>query len=119
MSYEIKTTVNVSDERVSDMFTNAVEGGSNYWCAKIRPITSIDKRSYDQYMLDGFIAWEEESSDDKGPQRVVTENDIKEALQIMADKYPRHFNDMINENDDADTGDVLLQLCCFKTLVYG
>jgi hypothetical protein len=44
---------------------------------------------------------------------------IDRGLQLMADKYPRHFADFVGENEDASTGDVFLQLCLFGELVYG
>ena len=43
----------------------------------------------------------------------------KKGLAIMADKYPKHMNDMINENFDAITGDVLLQCIVFGDVIYG
>jgi len=31
----ITITQQVSPERIADMFVGAIEGGSNYWCAKV------------------------------------------------------------------------------------
>jgi hypothetical protein len=39
-------------------------------------------------------------------------------LDALATKYPRHFADLINENTDAITADVLLQCCLFGELIY-
>jgi hypothetical protein len=36
----------------------------------------------------------------------------------LATKYPRHFADLVNENTDAITADVLLQCCLFGELIY-
>jgi hypothetical protein len=44
---------------------------------------------------------------------------ITKGLQIMADQYPRHFNNFLDDNADAETGDVFLQCCLFGKLVYG
>lgn len=44
---------------------------------------------------------------------------IKTGLQIMADKYPNHFNDLVGCNGDAITGDVFIQCCLFGEIVYG
>ncbi len=44
---------------------------------------------------------------------------IQDGLQLMADKHIRHFSDFIAENDDAITGDVFLQCCLFKDVIYG
>jgi hypothetical protein len=40
-------------------------------------------------------------------------------LQLMADKYPNHFADFMQENDDATTSDVFLQLSVFGELIFG
>jgi len=37
----------------------------------------------------------------------------------MAEKYPRHFHNFLEENDDAETGDVFIQCCLFGEIVYG
>lgn len=39
--------------------------------------------------------------------------------QKMAEEYPKHFRDWVEENDDAITGDVFLQCCIFGEAVYG
>jgi len=43
---------------------------------------------------------------------------IAQGLEVMASKYPRHFADLVNENTDAITADVLLQCCLFGELIY-
>jgi hypothetical protein len=43
---------------------------------------------------------------------------IGQGLDALATKYPRHFADLINENTDAITADVLLQCCLFGELIY-
>jgi hypothetical protein len=45
-------------------------------------------------------------------------NSIGRGLDDLATKYPRHFADLVNENSDAITADVLLQCCLFGELVY-
>jgi hypothetical protein len=43
---------------------------------------------------------------------------IGRGLDDLATKYPRHFADLVNENTDAITADVLLQCCLFGELIY-
>lgn len=38
---------------------------------------------------------------------------------LMAEKFPHHFANVITENADAETGDVYLQCCLFGGIVYG
>jgi hypothetical protein len=43
---------------------------------------------------------------------------IRRGLEDLATKYPRHFADLVNEDNDAITADVLLQCCLFGELIY-
>ncbi len=121
---EMFTTVKVETPITNDLVRNllvcAVEGGSNYWCSKIRPLDKDDKRGYDEYMLDGFYAVESESHDDKPPKRKVSKAKMIKAFELMEKDYHRHMVDALDESRmDADTGDVYLQLCCFGDVIYG
>lgn len=40
-------------------------------------------------------------------------------LNIMAAKAPKHFADLVNENDDAITHDVFMQMVVFGEIIYG
>jgi len=114
--------INVPDSRIADLFICAVEGGSTYWCNKIRPLIEEEKKfSYYNYMLcGGFIAYiDEEVEEGSGLEYRVARAEIDNALKLMAEKYPQHYADFMNENEDADTGDVFLQLCLFKEVVFG
>ena len=43
---------------------------------------------------------------------------LRAGMTTMAQKYPKHFADIINENDDAVTGDVFLQCCLFGEIIF-
>jgi hypothetical protein len=43
---------------------------------------------------------------------------VGQGLDALATKYPRHFADLVNENTDAITANVLLQCCLFGELIY-
>jgi hypothetical protein len=49
----------------------------------------------------------------------LTIENVKKGLDVMRDKYPRHWADLVEENDDLITGDVWLQCAVFGELVYG
>ena len=60
--------------------------------------------------------------DDEGTFRAIKtirKPDLVNGLAIMAEKYPRHFADLLNENDDADTHDVFMQCVVLGEVVYG
>lgn len=58
----------------------------------------------------------DEFSDNVHP---LTWGSMCEAMQLMAKHYTHHFDDLIQENDDAITADVFLQLSLFGTVIYG
>jgi hypothetical protein len=56
--------------------------------------------------------------DDEKPYR-LDKAALHRGMRIFAEKYPKHFSDFINYNDDAITGDVYLQCCIFGDAIYG
>jgi len=70
---------------------------------------------YDCYALD-----EAETEEEKAEARhEITIADVKKGLELMRDQYPHHYADLVEEEDDAITGDVWLQLAVFGELIYG
>jgi hypothetical protein len=116
--------------RIADLLCSALEGGSSYWCdinwqrstapPKIAP--EIKK----EFGESKHISW---PLSDNGHLCVVDLTDDEEyfldlplivvGLQAMADKYPKHFADLLNEDEDADTADTFLQCCLFGEERYG
>lgn len=69
---------------------------------------------YDAYEMDS------ELNDDEEPTKYrLTLDGIKKGLAKMAKEYPRDFADLVEENDDAITGDIFLQLAVFGEVIYG
>jgi hypothetical protein len=135
-------TVNVKTElpltRVADLLCSALEGGSNYWYS-IEEFIKPEKINFDLFKNDSILGGpevfrhihypvspggaliivdkEEEDKDNRVKHRLDL-NSLERGAQIFAEKYPRHFADFMNENDDAITGDVFLQCCLFGEIVY-
>jgi len=129
---EIKTTVNVSRQRINDLLTTAFEGGSAYWAMVIDRVipdltgalpddlTRHGKPYQADYPLGGGSVTIEDSTGEDAFKPVVLDMDrIKRGLEIMAKDYPRHFRDFIEDNEDAETGDVFLQCCIHGEIVFG
>ena len=70
---------------------------------------------YDCYALDEAETNEERTE----ATHKITLDNVKKGLELMRDQYPRHYADLMEENDDAITGDVFLQLAVFGELIYG
>lgn len=130
-TFTINTKVEIPLHRVADMLCCAFEGGSNYWCVikKTKAPEKFDFRfmpdlldkpcSYTDYptnqggyLIVGDIEGDEEDA-------MLNLASIHQGLQVMAEKYPRHFTDLLNDNDDAETGDVFLQCCLWGDAIFG
>lgn len=121
----------ISLQRISDLLCSAFEGGSNYWYQIdkfIKPKNLSFRTDEDQiyrhldYPLNeggALIISDIEGDLNEPPWKRLDLDAIKKGLQIMAEKYPRHMGDFLNDNDDADTGDVFLQCCLFGDAIYG
>lgn len=113
--------VSVKREEIFDLLVCAFEGGSNYWYLELEPLkeTSDKKiasdRFYDNLITNGFSL--KDNTD--GAVHKVRPNAFAEALKIMHEKFSNHFQDLKDENTDACTGDVFLQLLVFKDVIYG
>jgi len=120
---------NVTASRLADVLCCALEGGSNYWylILKFEKPPKIDDEIAGEWADFRHIAYPlsaggalvicDRDDPDEKPFRLTREALFKGA-QIMAEKYPRHFADMVAEEEDADTGDCLLQCALFGEEIY-
>lgn len=129
----MKASVNITGQRIADLVCCAIEGGSNYWCKGIYLVTPNQDTLSDSIwycspeLWDGdftiSILEDTEQEDDNGDliykDHIVNQESFQKAFDLMAEKYPWHLANFMNENEDAETGDVFLQLATFGDIVYG
>jgi hypothetical protein len=129
LDFQVKTTASVSRMNVAYLLCSAFEGGSNYWCSITKFVEPksfefrFDEgriyRHYDFPLNDGGAVYIGDCEDlEQNPKRLDLQS-IEKGLQVMAEKYPHHWQDLMNDNDDATTGDVFLQCCLFGEIVFG
>jgi len=131
---EVETTFKLSEDRIRDLLTAAFEGGTNYWLYNISyelrdDLTISDFREGGKMQPSSYHHWCQliplvegcklTFEYENGEKSYLDRDRIKHGLQVMAQKYPEHFNDFISENEDADTGDVFIQCCTFGEITYG
>jgi len=107
----------ISDERLSDLLCCAFEGGSNHWINTADSIEPLSKNVYNfevPFENDGKL----EIVTVDNEKYILDRQSIDSGLDVMQNKYPRHMKDFLDENEDADTGDVFLQCCLFGEAVY-
>ena len=120
--------VEISPKRVADLITCALEGGSNYWYMisnyEFTGDITRDDLSYPHietpfYRGCSIIIDVTEDEDGELSGRKLNWDSLQRGLQVMHDKYRHHWDNFVQEDDDAETGDVFLQCCLFGELVFG
>lgn len=133
-------TVTIDDEKIRNLLCCAFEGGSNDWYF-IEDVKYPEGFTADDYgdggkaqpnsywnwsqivpMQEGgkLIIRSQERDEVNGSKEWVLDRPaIERGLKVMAEKYGRHFGDVIGGSEDGITGDVFLQCCLFGELVFG
>jgi hypothetical protein len=123
-----RVTIEVSDARLAEVLCSAYEGGSTYWAkqkdGKASPFRFSEVSRGGRVLgplelVPDFSVTITDSEADPPAEHVLTPTKLRAGLQVMAEKYPKHFADVMTEDGDATTGDVLLQCALFGKLVYG
>lgn len=135
----------ITSQRIADMFVGAIEGNSMvrawvcglYWQNYDTPwpvnttepgvVSYADPNLYDREDFKIAVHEYDETkwNSDCSPGGVgvtvhtIERSDVLDGLQLMADKYPGHWEDLVSGNDDMITADVMLQMIVLKKLVYG
>lgn len=116
-------TTNVTEEQIKNLLCTAFEGGSNYWIQKVEIINQPPQAEYfhESPVYGGELKIIVDPNETVEGKEIVTltQDKLQAGLQVMHDKYPHHWADFINQNDDAITGDVFLQCCVFGDAIYG
>lgn len=130
MTVKVMKTDQVDEQRVADLLCNAFEGGIDYWCRIVgyRKPEVIFKWEmfgdedtvyrYVQYPMSEGGAVMLCDVEDPSDKWELTREKVEQGLNVMATKYPRHYKNWMEENDDAETGDVFVQCALFGELVY-
>jgi len=136
-SISVEVKQEVTFQRIENLLCSAFEGGSNYWY-QIERYTAPKEVTFKGDCLDLLKEGEDPmkafkylpypqneggkvyiTADDEDKEYILNLDSIKKGLKVMARDYPRHFNDFMQENDDASTGDVFLQCCLFGEVIFG
>lgn len=121
---EIPTTIRVPGQRIADLATTGIEGGYSPW---LKSLVAINWTGEDPWYAsgdfwDGFFqvrATFDGPDDDEGSfasTKIVGPEDLQRAFVQLPANY---LKDFLDENEDAETGDVFLQLLILGEVVYG
>ncbi len=128
----------VSEDMVRNLLKLALENGSKYWMYLLKyeypnntlhsdfigdgKFATLDNGSKwaVEYLLPfhrgGGVIIEEKSSDFR---HTITREKLLHGLDMMAQKYPRHFQNVIDGTTTPDNADVFLQCALFDDIVFG
>jgi len=133
MDITIKQTVSL--ERVADVLCSAVDAGHEAigywgevrtkkeptaWTYRPKDAEAGDGKVYRHYYPlneGGALVIRDNEAD--GAQYTLNLKAVKRGLELMAKEYPTNFADIIEENDDNETADILVQLALFDEVIYG
>lgn len=120
-------------DRVADLLCSGMEGGIGYWARIVdyREPSDLNLKAYfskswtDRIykhihypLLPGGVIVLEDIEDDNKLYRLDFEA-VQRGLKCMANNWPKHFADFMQDNADATTGDVFVQCALFGDIVYG
>jgi len=118
----IPIEVEITEERMSDLLCTALEGGSNYWYQAMGYVNPNNVKTEYKHLelpfIEGCGMMIGDCESDEEPKLLNLEAMLN-GLKIMGVKYPWHLKNFLEENDDAETGDVFLQCSLFGEIVYG
>ena len=112
----------LSDERIQDVLTGAFEGGSNYWYDILEYINPNKVKCNHPYIELPFIEGcgvVVADAEDPDTKAILNRKSIAKGLKLMANTQAFHFRNILEEDDDCETSDVLLQLALFGEVVFG
>ena len=137
MEFIATITTQVTRERVGDLICNAWEGWSYYWIdgAEVTRTGFIPKGGapdslgfcdapcpypWQHPLYGGEVRVDYGAEEGEDKHAVFSGESVRRGWELFQrPEYRQHLNNFIEENDDAITGDVFLQLCVLGEVVYG
>lgn len=118
----------LTTEERKDLFTTALEGGSNYWY-ELNENEFYDKLDHKKDLAYSEKLWEfimkgnsvnvYDLEDEGELLGIFDRKAITKAEKVMFKKHRYHFGDILTENWDASTADVWFQLAVMGEVRFG
>lgn len=122
--HRLTITMEIKHEVLAGLLVTAVEGGSNYWAQ----FESIERDSELNILKVTVVDRDESTSNVMTPSLMLAglehlanriSEEGKHSWSLKPSSAARHFCDAIQENGDASTADVVLQMALFGEVLYG
>jgi hypothetical protein len=126
---ESRKTKKITKENIIDIFVTALEGGSNYWYYiptipnGVRDIMDetgmATSEAIGQYVLKGGYVQINDAEDEEEVLGNVDMDGLLDAIQKVKTEFPDVYNNIIDEEYDADDADIFFQIAVMGEIVFG
>lgn len=124
----IALTAKVDWDKIVNAIIGAFEGGSTYWLReadyayKPEGVEGNPLYAETDFWAKGgkmTVRYDDPEDEERRAEQTIGIDEIRKGLRSMATESPRHFGDLLSENDDAETHDVFIQHVLFSEVIYG
>jgi hypothetical protein len=126
---ELSVPMTITGKRIADLVVTAFEGGSNYWIERVELVHPQDALLPKPGPISPWYALAEvydaefniriDVLEETTPV-YLTRASAAAGFRRLAEQFEStHWADFLEENEDADTADVWLQLSLFGEVVFG
>lgn len=129
--FTFKPTIEIEQSVIAALFIGAFEGGSNYWVGEVNQVGGEvpsekgvvwwgSDNIYNRHLKIEIKFDDPQKAEGNGKgKKIISYHDILSGLEKMMKDSPKHFADILAENDDANTADIFLQYVVLGEVVYG
>lgn len=124
--HKFTVSVQLSYYRIACLLCSAWEGGSNYWAeSKGTPYKEVPNGMEEEWLTLSLPVKVRVNGEEGavGPWFTLDAAAIQRGLNVLGegkeDGAAKTLAVILDNNDDANTGDCFLQFCLFGKLVYG
>ena len=126
---EKRKTKKITKQDIIDLFVTALEGGSNYWYyiptipAGVREIITetgmATSEAIGEYILRGGNIQINDAEDEEEVLGTVDMTSLLEAIDLLKSDYTHAYENIIDEEYDADDADIFFQLAVMGEVTFG
>jgi hypothetical protein len=126
---ERRKTKKIDKKDIIDLFVTALEGGSNYWYYLPRIPDGVREimaeldmeltEAIGEYVLRGGSIDINDAEDEETKLGTVDMTSLLEAIDILKNYYTRAYENIIDEEYDADDADIFFQLAVMGEVTFG
>jgi len=118
-----------TNQDIEDLFVTALEGGSNYWYYiknipkeikyQVKELKQPLADAIAKHVIDGGYIQFFDVEDENELLGTVDMDKLLDAISLLKKNYPDTWNNILDEDCDADCADIFLQLAVMGDVTFG